>query len=244
MNRFIAITLLLSAPLVLNAQQSFERETGDFNRLVLSPHINLVLETGDTPGVRIEYDNVDKHEINVEVNGSTLRIYLEHAKMIEKTEQVNYHYSKGIYDGAEVTAYVTFTELEMLEIRGDQWVKVQSPINARQFKLKIYGENDVTFDRVNAEYFKVSLFGENELTVKNGDVEYQKYTLYGDNSVEVSGLKSQHTNTKIYGESELSLYASHELEITSFGEPIITYAGDPIVNKGIIIGEPRIFGRD
>ncbi len=244
MNKLFAILLIALAPSLVNAQESFTRETGDFDRLILSPHINLVLEAGNEPGVRIEYENVDRHEINVEVNGSTLRIYLENAKMVEKSERVDYHYSRGIYEGAVVTAYVTFNTLEMLEIRGDQWVKVESPVNAGQFKLRIYGENDVTFDQVNAEYFKVSLFGENELTVKTGDVEYQKYTMYGENSVEVSGLKSQHTNTKIYGESEVSLYASHELEITAMGEPIITYAGNPVVNKGIIIGEVKIFGRD
>ena len=65
--------------------------------------------------------------------------------------------------------------------------------------------------------------------------------MYGENAVDAEGLESLHTSTNIYGESEILLSASDELEITAMGEPIITYLGNPIVNKGIVLGEPRIF---
>jgi hypothetical protein len=236
--------LLLLGPVVVQAQKSVEREIGDFNRLVVSPHIDLVLVQGDHPVVRVEYENIDVHEIHVDQSGKTLKLFLEHARIVEKTERSDMHYSRGIYHDARVTAYVTFSALELLEIRGDQRVTVESPIKAKEFRLRIYGENDVQMASVNADYFKVSMFGENDLKVNGGDVEYQKYTLYGENSIEVSDLMSQHSQTNIYGESEISLHAAHELKVTAMGEGIISYTGDPVLNTGLILGEPRIFSRN
>ncbi len=238
--------LLLLAPMsmVLQAQNSIDREVGDFDRLIVSPHIDVVLVQGDHPAVRVEYDNIDVHEINVDHSGNTLKLFLEHARIVEKTERSDMHYSRGIYHDARVTAYVTFTALELLEVRGDQQITVESPIEAEQFRLRIYGENDVRMAAVKADYFKVNMYGENDLTIRGGDVEYQKYNLYGQNSIEVSDLTSQHSQTNIYGESEISLHAAHELKVTAMGEGIISYTGQPVLNKGLILGEPRIFSRN
>jgi len=230
--------------LALHAQETIDREIGEFDRLILSPHIDLVLVKGDKPSVRVEYENIDVHEIHVDHSGNTLKLFLEHARIVEKTEKTNPHYSRGVYHDARVTAYVTFNALELLEIRGDQHVRIESPIDAEEFKLRIYGENDVQIARINAEYLKVSMFGENDLSVKDGEVEYQKYTLYGENSIEVTGVTSQHSQTNIYGESEISLHAAHELKVTAMGEGIISYTGDPVLNKGLILGEPRIFSQN
>jgi hypothetical protein len=244
LNKITAFVLITMCPLFAVAQESIDREITDFDKLIVSPHINLVLTEGESPAIRVEYENIDVHEINVDQSGKTLKLYLENAKIVERTEEVMPNYRRGIYHDAVVTAYVTFTSLEMLEVRGDQEVRVNSPINAEQFRLKVYGENDIRIAAVNADYLKVTMFGENDLRIDDGAVDYQKYTLYGENAIEVSELISQHSHANIYGESEISLHAAHELKLTSMGEPIISYTGKPVLNKGLIVGEPRIFARE
>lgn len=246
MKNLLIAVFALGISLSAFGQNSKEKDLNKFERIIVSPHINLVLVQGNQEHIKVEYDNVDLRDINVEVSGNTLRVFLENAKIVEKQtrdKDYDYNYSRGIYADARITAYVTFEDLEYLEVRGDQWVQVDSPIRAEQFKLRLYGETDVRFKNIQTEYFKVSLFGENELNIDEGKVEYQKYVMYGDNMVDVSRVRSLHATTKVYGESEISLHAEHELQVTALGEGIIMYTGNPKVNRGLIIGEPKIFDR-
>ena len=159
MKRFILSLALVSAVSFLYGQETLERQVSDFDKIVVSPYINLVLTEGDEAAVKVEYDGVAQHDIHVEVKGSTLRLYLENARVIEKNFWEDDGYYRGMYSGASVTAYVTFTALEMLEVRGDQNIEVRSEIRTDQFRLKAYGENDIKLAGVKAEFFKVSLFG-------------------------------------------------------------------------------------
>ncbi|MEJ2003665.1 MAG: DUF2807 domain-containing protein [Cyclobacteriaceae bacterium] len=237
------ILLFFLIPASIYAQQSLDYEVEDFDRVIISPHIDVVLLEGNSPHVRVEYENIDVHEINVDRSGKTLKLFLSQARIFEKTERTDYNYTRGVYHDARVTAFVTFTALEMLEVRGDQHVNIGTPVRSKEFKLKAYGENIITLAAVNSEYLKVSLFGENELRIEDGQVEFQKYTLYGENAIEAGNLTSQHTQTTIYGESEILVHADHELKVTALGEGIISYTGNPVINTGLIIGEPRIFAR-
>jgi len=242
----ILSALFLAVSFTTSAQESINPEIGDFNRLIVSPHIDIVMVEGDEPSVMIEYENIDVHEIHVDQSGKTLKLFLEHARIVEKTKKTDdwSGYSRGIYHDARITAYITYRQIETLDIRGDQQVIVKSPLRAEHLKLKAYGDLMIDLAEVEAEYFKVSMFGESELTIHGGAVEYQKYTLYGENSIEATDLVSQHTQTNIYGESEISLHAEHELKVSAFGEGIVSYSGSPILNRGLIVGEPKIFSRN
>src|SRR4051812_16546791 len=55
-----------------------------FSRIVASPHVNVILEKGEKESVRIVYNNIPKSSVNVIVRNKKLRIYLDHAKIIEK----------------------------------------------------------------------------------------------------------------------------------------------------------------
>lgn len=239
----LAIALLL--PGLIFAQEKFTREVAKFEKIVASPHINLVLTYGAQESVTIEYFNVREDELNVEVKGSTLQLYLDESRIIPKSEKdVNYDYRYDVYKNAEITAYVTFRHLSSLEVRGDQEVIVKSPVDAVQFKLKAYGANRIDMASMDAEVLKVVSYGENEITIRAGKVSEQKYALYGTSHVDVSNMQSSYSKAKVYGESELMLHASDDLDISAFGEPTITFYGNPDVHKNIIIGEARLFRVD
>src|SRR6476619_7447719 len=81
-----------------------------FNKVIVSPHIQVTFIEGDEESVTIEKSTVNNEKINIEVNGKTLRIYLDGAKEVTKNEVVyedGHKVKRPIYNGTVVTATVT-----------------------------------------------------------------------------------------------------------------------------------------
>lgn len=237
-------TCILSAAFLLfgwvASAQELTRELRSFNKIVASPKVNLILEKGDHESIRLTYSGVSESKINIEVKGKTLCVYLEDAKITERTKRTGSSSREGIYKNVVVTAYVTYRDLRALEIRGNQELTCNGPLDAKKFTLKAYGENEINLTSVRTGYFKTSLYGENELKVKGGKADYQKYRLFGENKIDTQALKSFSTTTNIYGESKIKLNTQDELKINSFGESRVSYAGDADISRGLIFGHTRI----
>src|ERR1700733_9443883 len=58
-----------------------------FNKVIVSPHIQVTFVEGNEESVVIEKSSVPKEKINIEVNGKTLRIYLDGAKEVTRNEK-------------------------------------------------------------------------------------------------------------------------------------------------------------
>ena len=237
-------TLLLIVSLILVIQfaqaQEITRDLKSFNKIIISPKVNLILEQGDKEDIRLVYSNVDADKINIRVQGNTLRVYLDDAKVTEKTYRTHDNQKRSIYHDASITAYVTYKELEHLEIRGNQELTCNGPLQAERFTLKAYGENEINLASVKTEYLRTSLYGDNDLKIKTGKAEYQKYRLFGDNKIDTQELKSFSATTTIFGESKIKLNSQDNLKVNAFGESQVSYNGNAMVNKGLIFGKAQI----
>ncbi|WP_276366036.1 head GIN domain-containing protein [Chryseolinea sp. H1M3-3] len=242
--KFTQTTLPLIAFLLLSMQfataQEISKDLKSFNKVIVSPKINLILEQGDQENIRLTYSNVDPSKINIKVQGNTLRVYLDEAKVTEKTYRNGNNQKIGIYSDAAVTAYVTYKELEHLEIRGNQELTCNGPLKAERFTLKAYGENDINLASLKTEYLRTSLYGDNDLKIKTGKAEYQKYRLFGENKIDTQDVKSFSATATIFGESKLRLNSQDNLKVTAFGEPQVSYYGNASVNRGWIFGKAQI----
>ncbi len=231
---------LLIAPFV-NAQEI--TQVKPFEKVIVSPHIEIVLVEGNEESVKIENAKVSDDKINIKVEGKTLRLYLDDAKTVTKQERVSTDKWKGkrsIYNGTMATATITYKKLKNLSIRGEEVVKCESPIEQKDLKLTIYGESKVYFNSLTAEELTVAIYGESYLEIKDGDVGRQVFRAYGES--EVNTLEMDNTETKItaYGESNFRVKVADRLKVTCYGEAEINYAGDPEVDKGIVIGEAEL----
>jgi hypothetical protein len=236
---FVTLALLLMAAAA--TAQEFVREVRSFSRIIVSPHINLILEEGPAESVRLVHGDFPSGKINVEVKGKTLRIFLDDARVTDKLEKVDYRHRRSIYEDVSITAYVTYKTLDHIQVRGAQEVTCKSPIATdNKFKLKAYGENEITFAALNTNYFKAALFGENRLKIKGGRADYQKYKLYGENRIEASRMKSFSASAMSFGDSEVRIFSQDEVRVTSFGEARVTYGGDAYLSKGLIFGKTDI----
>jgi len=219
--------------------QEISKDLKSFSKVIVSPKVNLILEQGEHENIRLTYSNVSADKINIVVQGNTLRVYLDDAKVTEKTYHDGYQ-KRGIYHDVSITACVTYKELEHLEIRGNQELTCNSPLKAERFTLKAYGENDINLASLKTEYLKTSLYGDNDLKIKTGKAEYQKYKLFGENKIDTKDLKSFSATATIFGDSKIKLNTQDNLKVNSFGESEVSYNGNASVNKGLIFGNAEI----
>jgi hypothetical protein len=214
-----------------------------FDKVIVSPHIEVTFIEGNEEKVTIEKSTVSDDKINIEVNGKTLRIYLDDAKEVEKTQTVYENGNKvkrPIYKGTVVTATVIYKTLVDLSVRGEETIVCQSLLKGEKFDLKIYGESDVVLNEVSLGKLKTILYGESNLIIKAGSVKEQKYTAYGESKINSLGIDNELTKITAYGESNFKINASQEIKLTAFGEAAVEYKGNPIITKGLKVGEIKI----
>ncbi len=214
-----------------------------FDKVIVSPHIQVIFQQGESESVAIESSTVSDDKINIETSGKTLRIYLEGAKEVtksEKTSEDGNERRQSIYKGTVIKAIVTYVNLVELSLRGEEEFVCKSTLTGDRFLLKIFGKSQVHLDDVALGSLFVTIYGESYLEVKSGTVGLQKITAYGESEVNTLGVKSKSAKITAYGEGSYRLTVTEDLKVTAFGEAKIAYQGNPIVKKGIIIGEASI----
>jgi len=239
---------LLAAILTFNVafsqgsfSKSFEQKLDPFHKIVVSPKIDLVLIPGETESIRIEYIGVDKEKIIIDQSGKKVHVYLEDAKIFDIGERrQNMFDRRERYRMATVTAYVTFKSLSVIETRGEGSVYCDGKIAARKLKIKAYGDTDVRLAYVDAAKVKARLYGDNTMKIMDGDAGHISYKLFGDNKIDSRGLRCVTSNTTIYGDGQVSLNATEEVRLNSFGDPSLFVTGSPNISKGIVIGHTNI----
>ncbi len=215
----------------------------DFEKVIVSPHIEVTLVAGDESSVKIENTKVSMDKINVEVEGTTLRLYLDGAKTVTKSERVssdNWNGNRPIYNGTMATATITYKTLNNLSVRGEEIVRCKSDIEQDNLKLTLYGETKVYFEGLMLNDFTVAIYGSSYLEIVKGNVGRQVFRAYGESEVNTIAMENKETKITAYGESNFRLKVSNRLKVTCYGETTINYEGDPDVDNGIIIGEAKV----
>jgi len=239
---FVAVSFM--AFNVAGQEMSGSESLSHFNKIVVSPRVSIILQKGDKESIRMIYNDIPKNKVNVIVKGNKLRIYLDHARITERQVRnitINNNSNKhGIYEGSSITAYVTYTDLKSIEIRGEGEIRCDSMITAQKFKVKAYGENEIHLASVITTKFKATLFGQNDFKILAGSTDHQTYRLFGENKVDTRGFKSEIASTRIYGEGKISVYASEAVRINALGESTIYIEGTPMISKRIILGRTSV----
>ncbi|TDS12673.1 putative autotransporter adhesin-like protein [Maribacter caenipelagi] len=214
-----------------------------FDKLIVSPHIEVNLVQGEEESVVIDNAKVSLEKINVEVEGRTLRLYLDGAKVVTKSERIstdNWRGSKSLYNGTMASITVTYRKLENLSIRGEEIIRCKNLFNADDFKMSLYGEAKVYFDSVSIDELTVAIYGSSYLEIGEGNVARQVFRAYGESEVNTEGMVADETKITAYGESNFRVNVVDRLKVTCYGETNINYTGNPEVDKGLIFGEATI----
>jgi hypothetical protein len=229
----LLILLIVITSFTSHAQE--DQSLGHFTKIVASPHVNVFLIKGETESIKLVYSNVSPEKMNVVVRRNKLCLFLDDARIIERNR-----YTSILYNDASVTAYVTYRELNEVEMRGGEELYSADTLVATKFKLRAYGESEIRLAGIRTNKFKASLYGENILKINTGSTDHQVYRLFGENKIDTRGLKSRSTAARVYGEGKITLNASKQVVVNAFGEPTINIEGNPYIAKGIVIGRVDI----
>src|SRR5215211_7086722 len=161
---FVAILMIFSVNVVVAQTTAVDH----FDKVIISPHIEVTFVEGNEESVTIEKSTVDKEKINIEVNNKTLRVYLDGAKELTKNKKVHedgYERKQSIYKGTVVTAIVTYKTMNDLSVRGEETQVCKSLLQGDKFRLKIYGESHVILAQVNLGELHTTIYGESILEI-------------------------------------------------------------------------------
>jgi hypothetical protein len=237
----LAATLMMSIGYAQTADPVIEKKLRPFDRIVVSPKIDLVLLPGETESIRITFTGVDAKNIIIDQSGRKVHVYLEDFKIFDKGEKRGSMFERRPrYRFASVTAYVTFKSLKLIETRGEGEVFCDGKIASKKLKIRAYGDTDTRLAYVEAKTVKARMYGDNTLKIREGEAGHVNYKLFGDNKIDSRGLESVTSNTTIYGDGRVSMNVTEEVRLNSFGDPSLFVMGSPIISKGIIIGEADI----
>lgn len=220
--------------------QSQTFDVDGFNKVIVSPHIEIIFKKGDKESVIVESITEAIEKLNVEVKNKTLQLYLDGAQMTTKSEKETGDRSVPIYTGTVVKATVIYKDVETFSLRGEERFLFESPIDAQKITLNIYGESEVYFNETTLRELKVSIYGESFLKIGKGEIDYQQIRAYGESSVNLLDVSNKKTKITAYGDGSFQFNVSDELKVTSYGEPTVTYKGDAQVKHGLSFGESSI----
>lgn len=239
----------LTTILILALATSFAQTTTvrHFDKVIVSPYIQVTFVEGNEESVTVEKCNVPVEKLNIEVKSGTLRIYLDGAKEIDKGEKSyenGYKQRRSLYHGTIVTATVTYKTLNELSIRGEETQVCQSPLKGNKFRLKVYGESNVYLNEADLGQLHATMYGESLLEIKSGSVADQKYIVYGESKVNALNINGMTSRITAYGEADFQLNVSDEIKMTAFGEATLAYKGNPKINKWLHFGEMQVHKLD
>ena len=240
------IKYYLLATLVFVFANTFAQTTSavnHFDKVIVSPHIEVTFVEGNDESVTVEKSTVDNKKIHIEVKDKTLRIYLEGAKEVtknEKNSENEYEGKQPLYKGTVVTAVVSYKTLHELSIRGEETQVCKSVLTGDKFRLTVYGESQVILNEVNLGKMQTVLYGESSLEIKSGTVKDQRYTAYGEGHINTLGINGNTGSITAYGEANFRLNVSDEIKITAFGDATLQYKGNPVINKGLHFGDMHV----
>jgi len=242
--KLVSITLLgIFFTITSSIAQEKTFKVKDFDKIIISPHVEVNLVAGEETSVVIENARVLIDKINVAVEGSTLRVYLDGAKTVTKSERVssdNWNGKRPIYNGTMVTATITYKTLKNLSVRGEEIVRCKSTLGQDDLKISLYGATKVYFEGLVLNNLTVAIYGSSYLEIAKGNVGRQVFRAYGESEVNTIGMENGETKITAYGESNFRVKVSDRLKVTCYGETTVNYEGDPDVDNGIIIGETRV----
>jgi hypothetical protein len=215
----------------------------DFSKIIVSPHIEVVLKKGTESSITIENINVPRQKFKYEINKGALQVYLEGAKTFTKSKKIvtkNYTKKIPLYKNRVVTLVITYKNVDTFSLRGEEKITFQTPIIQNDCKLLIYGKSEVIIPNIQINNLNVSIYGDSFLSIENGVINKQKITAYGASKVMAADVISQETKLTVYGDGTFQLNASKKIKVSSYGEATVLYKGNATLKKGIVIGESII----
>ncbi len=181
-----------------------EFSVGDFDAIEAGSVVNVFLQKGDRPLVKIETDENLQEMVTLKITGSTLNI---NAKSLSSPTKLN--------------AYVTFTELKSLTLSGAAKLVGENVIESPRLDMDVSGAAKGTVD-VNTVFLKTDISGAASLTLK-GHSETHNTKVSGAAYMDALKLITQNTDIKVSGAARAKVTAIDNITSEVSGAGSLSY---------------------
>jgi hypothetical protein len=186
-----------------------------FTRIYLEGTFKVILEQGNYSGLRIKTDEDNYKYIDVQSDANSLSLKI----------------TKKHFDFEEMILYVTFKELEELEIQGGVSLETKGYVDLKDFFVQLKGGVDI---EMKLKANKITVIGEGGVKMAfYGIASELEASLSGAGYLDAMELKTSKVDIKIEGVGAASVYATENLYAVISGVGKIRYKGDPEVFKKI-----------
>lgn len=186
-----------------------------FTKIYLEGGYKVILEQGTQPGLRIKTDEENFKYIDVQSDSESLSLKIK----------------KKHFDFDELVLYITFKDLEKLEIEGGISLETKGYVDLKDFYLHVSGGANI---EMNMKANSLKVIGEGGVKFEfDGIANELNATISGAGYLNAIDLKTRRTDCKLEGACAASIYATELLNATISGVGKIRYKGDPQVYKKI-----------
>lgn len=196
------------------------RTPGDFTKLDVTGHLDLVVVQGPTPSVVVEVPEGEQRNVRTRVDNGTLEI------------KVGTHGWKGL--GGErglPRVVVTAPTYEAIAVAGT--VRVASPaLDVPSLRIAASGATTIKIDSLKAQSLRLAGSGavKGELA---GRVTDQSISLSGAGSIDAPQLVSETAKVSVSGAGKVVVNAEKSLRVSLSGAGSVEYLGNPDVKESV-----------
>lgn len=212
MKQFSLLLLSLLLTICVYGQNSDTRRIAAFNKVKVSGAIDLYLNPGNSPEVRLEFSGVTAGDIITDVSGRELVIRLR---------KNNYGWRN-----VKIKAYVSYQQLEAIKASGACDVVAREQIKARRFTLETSGSSDVELLELQADTFYFASAGACDVQIA-GKVGEQTVKMSGSGDYSALNLVSETCDLKISGSADVDVHVTEALYVRVSGSGDVRYRGNP-----------------
>jgi len=195
-----------------------ERQLDSFSALDVGGAFKVFLTQGDKEFAIVEADENLLDVITTEVRGRTLVI---------KT-------SEDIRDSEALNIYLTFKDLEELEISGACHLTGENKMNFGDLDMDCSGASDIDI-KLGAQNLTMDLSGASQIEIY-GSAESVDLDLSGASHLDAYDLEVEIYNADISGAAHAKIFVSKELSAEVSGAASLKYKGDPMIKDHDVSG--------
>ncbi len=105
--------------------------------------------------------------------------------------------------------------------------------------LELWGASEATVTNVKSDSLKLQTGGTSNVEI-DGEAKSLTATANGASKIDAENLKTEKTQAKTAGSSEITVFATEELNAEAIGASLIFYTGEPKTVKPNIVGSGEI----
>ncbi|MGH2643729.1 MAG: head GIN domain-containing protein [Chitinophagaceae bacterium] len=219
---FLSIPVLLITGCIIGGQTvtgngqvtSINRQTGDYNGIVVAGSMHVFVKQGPAQDIRIEAE-------------SNLIPYIEtHLK----DNQIEIRFKRNVHVTTHepVNIYLTTPEISNLSLLGSGNIQVQDSLaNSDKIKLNVAGSGDIEL-QMNAPELDANIAGSGNILI-SGETKNIILNILGSGDFKGSNLKSEQATVKIAGSGNAHVFSSIKLTTKILGSGNVYYEGSPSI---------------